>query len=137
MAGLSRFKKKPSKSSTDKVGFYCESFFNNNPEVAAKPGVLYCVVLVNIATSERVCIKIGITKGTSNRDVLKRTSHFTGYETRIQKLVFGTLEEVYYLEQYLHEVWRYKQYTSEWKFGGHRELFELDSEIIKSIPSSV
>lgn len=117
-----------------KTGFYCEKFFENNPEAGRQPGILYCVVLVNKQTQERVCIKLGITKGTSNKDVISRTSHFTGYETRIQKIVKGTLEEVYYLEQYLHELWGHRKYTSPWKFGGYSELFELDDEIIRSIP---
>lgn len=120
----------------NKTGFYCESFFNNNPEAGKQPGILYCVVLVDKKTDERVCIKIGITKGTSNKDVLKRVSHFKGYETRIQKLVFGTLEEIYYLEQYLHEKWAHKKYTSKWKFGGYSELFEMDDEIIRSVPKT-
>ena len=121
----------------DITGFYCTSFFNNHPDIANKPGILYCVVLVNKNTMERVCIKIGITKGTSNKDVLNRVGHFKGYDTRIQKLVFGTLEEVYYLEQYLHDLWDHKRYISEWKFGGYKELFQLDNEIVKSIPDSI
>lgn len=120
-----------------KTGYYSEAFFRNNPEAGKQPGILYCVVLVNRKTHKRVCIKIGITKGTSNKDVIGRTSHFKGYDTRIQKIVHGTLEEVYYLEQYLHELWSDKKYTSEWKFGGHSELFELDQEIIRSIPDTV
>jgi hypothetical protein len=84
-----------------------------------------------------MCIKIGITQGTANRDVLKRAMGFKGYEVRVQKLVHGTLEEVYYLEEYLHELWSHKKYKSPWSFGGHTELFELDDNIIKSIPTTV
>jgi hypothetical protein len=118
-------------------GIYNQKYFENHPEEAKKPGILYCVVLVNRKTDERVCIKIGITQGTSNRDVLRRATGFKGYDVRVQKLVYGTLEEVYYLEQWLHEKWSEKKYKSEWHFGGHLELFELDDEIIKSIPTNV
>jgi hypothetical protein len=118
-------------------GLYNPTYFINNPEEASKPAILYCVVLVNRRTMERVCIKIGITQGTANRDVLKRAGGFKGYDVRIQRLVYGTLEEIYYLEEYLHELWADRKYKSEWKFGGHSELFELDDEIIRSIPTNV
>lgn len=127
----------PTCSGSKNKGVYSPTFFKNNPEIAKEPGVLYCVVLVDKKSLERTCIKIGITKGKSNRDVLKRTAHFKGYETRIQKLVYGTLEEIYYLEQYLHELWEHKRYYDSHKFGGHTELFNLDDEIIQSIPAKV
>ena len=92
------------------------------------------MVLVNKKTDERVCIKIGITQGTSFKDVIKRAGGFKGYEARLQKLVKGALEEIFYLEDYLHELWAHKKYKSPWAFGGHTELFELDDEIIRSIP---
>ena len=120
-----------------KLGYYSEAFFKNNPEAGNLPGLLYCVVLVNKKTDQRTCVKIGIAKGTSNRDVLKRAGHFNGYEVRVQKVVKGRLEDIYYLEQYLHELWSDYKYTSEWKFGGHSELFEISKlpEILKSIPA--
>lgn len=118
-------------------GIYNETLFKRNPEVANAPGVLYCVVLVERATGTRACIKIGITKGTSNRSVIERSAGFKGYEVRVQKIVKGTLEEVYHLEQWLHELWAHKKYKSPWKFGGHTELFEIDDEIIRSIPKNV
>lgn len=122
-----------------KLGFYSETFFKNNLEAASLPGLLYCVVLVNKSTMERTCVKIGITKGTSNKDVISRVNHFKGYETRIQKIVKGSLEEVYYLEQWLHELWGDFKYTSAWHFGGHLELFQISKlpEILKSIPDTV
>lgn len=98
--------------------------------------MLYCVVLVNKQTSKRECIKIGIAKGRNWKDVIRRSGGFTGYELRIQKVVPGTLEEIYHLEQYLHEMWQHKKYKSAWKFAGHTELFELDPEIIKSVPAT-
>lgn len=115
-------------------GIYNQTYFRNHPEEATKPALLYCVVLVNKKTDERVCIKIGITQGTSFKDVIKRAGGFKGYEARLQKLVKGTLEEIFYLEEYLHELWAHKKYKSPWAFGGHTELFELDDEIIRSIP---
>lgn len=118
-------------------GIYNETYFKNNPEETKTPAVLYCVVLVNKKTSNRECIKIGIAKGNSWRDVVKRAWGFKGYEARLQKVVQGPLEEIYYLEQYLHEQWAHRKYQSPWKFGGHTELFELDDEIIKSVPKTV
>jgi hypothetical protein len=121
------------------MGFYSNTFFTNHPETGKIPGILYVIVLVSKSTQERCCVKIGITKGSSNKDVLKRAAHFKGYEPRIQKLVYGKLEDVYYLEQYLHELWIDYKYKSEWKFGGAQELFEISMlpQILKSIPDKV
>lgn len=118
------------------LGLYNPTYFRNNPEECSKPGVLYCVVLVNTRTMEREALKIGITKGTNYKDAIKRARGFTGYDIRIQKLVYGTLEEIFYLEQYLHEKWAHKKLKPTNKFGGHLECFEVDSEIIRSIPKT-
>ncbi len=118
-------------------GIYNETYFKNNPEECDIPAILYCVILVDKATSRRECIKIGIAKGTSFRDAIKRSAGFKGYEIRIQKLVKGGLEEIYYLEQYLHELWQDYKYKSNRVFGGHTELFEINDQIIKSIPDRV
>lgn len=118
-------------------GIYNRTYFKNNPEERDLPGILYCVVLVNSKTLERECIKIGITKGTSNKDVLVRAKGFSGYEVRVQKIVKGRLEDIYYLEEYLHELWAHKRYTESHKFGGWTELFQMDMDIIASIPSTV
>ncbi len=88
-------------------------------------------------TQQREAIKIGIAKGTSFKDVIKRSAGFTGYELRIQKLVKGPLEDIYYLEEYLHEKWQDKKLKPTHKFGGHTECFEIDSAIIRSIPDTV
>lgn len=119
------------------LGVYNPTYFRNHPEECSKPAVLYCVVLVDRKTDERKCIKIGIAKGNTWKDVLKRAAGFRGYDIRIQKTVQGPLEDIYYLEQYLHELWAHRKYKSEWSFGGHTELFELDSEIIRSVPRTV
>lgn len=118
-------------------GGYNTTRFLNNRELATSQGVLYVVVLVNKATDEKTCVKVGITKGTSNRDVLKRASGFKGYDVRIQKLYKGSLEEVFKLEQEIHSKFSEHSYKSEWKFGGATELFNLDklSEILNSLPA--
>ena len=82
----------------------------------------------------REAIKIGITKGSSFKDAIKRASGFKGYEIRIQKLVKGTLEEVFYLEQTLHDKWEHKKLKPTNHFSGWTECFEMDLEIIKSVP---
>lgn len=117
-------------------GIYNETYFKNHPEECSVPAILYCVILVNKKTFKRECIKIGIAKGTSWKDAVKRARGFKGYDLRIQKIVKGTLEDIYYLEQYLHEKWSEFRYTSSHKFGGHTELFVLNNDIIKSIPST-
>lgn len=117
-------------------GIYNEKYFENHPEEREVEAVLYCVVLVNRSTMKRECIKIGIAKGRNWKDVIRRSNGFKGYDIRIQKVVHGQLESIYYLEQYLHELWSHRKYTSAWKFGGHTELFELDDAIIKSVPNS-
>lgn len=121
------------------LGVYNPTFFKNHPEEGDKPGLLYILVLVNKKTFERCCIKIGITKGTNYRDAIKRANGFTGYEIRIQKLVTGRLEDIYFLESYLHELWSEHRYTESHVFGGHTELFQIDQlkDILKSVPDKV
>lgn len=118
-------------------GGYNYTRFAKDRNLATSPGLLYIVVLVNKATDEKTCVKVGITKGTSNRDVLKRASGFKGYDVRIQKLYKGSLEEVFKLEQEIHSKFSEHSYKSEWKFGGATELFNLDklSEILNSLPA--
>lgn len=118
-------------------GVYNETYFNNNPEEAKKEGTLYCVVLVNKETHKRECLKIGITKGRGWKATLARASGFPYHEVRILKTVTGPLEEIFYLEQYLHELWQEERYISDKKFGGHTELFNYSDEIIKSVPKNL
>ena len=94
---------------------------------------------MNRKTSKREAVKIGITKGTNFRDAIKRAGGFTGYDIRIQKLVKGPLEDIYYLEQYLHEEWSDYRYYDSHKFAGHTELFQIDKlpEILRSIPKEL
>lgn len=120
-------------------GIYNETYFKNNPEESNVPAVLYCVVLVNRQTFERECVKIGIAKGKGWKSTLKRATGFKGYEVRIQKTVDGPLEEIYHLEQYLHETWQHIRYFDALKFGGHTELFKIEflPEILQSIPKEL
>ena len=118
-------------------GVYNPTYFKNHPEETQIPAILYCVILVNRNTFEREAIKIGIAKGTNFRDVHRRSIGFTGYDIRIQKLVYGPLEEIYYLEQFLHEQWSEKKLKPNNKFGGWTECFEVDDQIIRSIPYKV
>jgi len=120
-------------------GIYNPTYFKNHPEECSKPAVLYIVVLVNRKTDKRECVKIGITQGTNYRDAIKRSRGFTGYDIRIQKLVNGPLEDIYYLEDYLHELWSGYRYRESSKFGGSTELFSIDKlkEILASVPPSL
>ena len=120
-------------------GIYNATYFKNNPDEATLEGVLYIVVLVNKITNKRECVKIGITKGRSWKAAIKRSSGFNGYDIRIQKVVSGTLEEVFYLEDYLHELWAEHRYYDSHRFGGHTELFTIDklSNILASVPNEL
>jgi len=117
-------------------GVYNDTYFKNHPEECNKPGLLYCVVLVHKATNIRECLKIGITQGSTWKDALKRSSGFGPYEARIQKTVAGTLYDVYKLEQYLHECWADLKYLPKEQFGGWQECFEINKDIILSIPNT-
>lgn len=88
---------------------------------------------------KRECVKIGITKGRNWKDAIRRSGGFKGYEIRIQKTIPGKLEDIYYLEDYLHEVWQDHRYYGSHKFGGHTELFDIDklSEILASVPNEI
>ena len=117
-------------------GLYNPTYFLNHPEIAKSDGCLYIVVLVNKSTNQRECVKIGITKGKDWRHAIKRSGGFTGYDIRIQKTVAGNLEEIYYLEDYLHELWAEHRYYGTTRFAGHTECFALEklSEILASVP---
>ena len=118
-------------------GVYNETYFKNHPEECEVEGTLYCVVLVNKMTQKRECIKIGITKGRGWKATLKRATGFPFHEVRIQKTVTGRLEDIFYLEQYLHELWEHERYVSDERFGGHTELFNMNDDIIKSVPKTL
>lgn len=117
-------------------GIYNPKYFENHPDEANLDAILYVVVLVNQTTNLRECVKIGITKGRNWKDAIKRAGGFKGYDIRIQKIIPGKLEEIYYLEEYLHELWIDHRYHGASKFGGWTELFSIDklSEILASIP---
>jgi len=121
------------------LGIYNDTYFVNHPEEGDKEGVLYCVVLVNKTTNIREFVKIGIAKGKDWRHVIKRANGFKGYDLRIQKTVSGRLEDIYYLEQYLHELWSDYKFKPSIRFGGHTECFDISKlpEILKSIPANV
>ena len=60
-------------------GVYNHTYFENRPEEKLRDGVLYGIVLVNKATFERECIKVGIASGKDWRHVIKRSGGFRGY----------------------------------------------------------
>lgn len=116
-------------------GVYNLTYFNNHPDEKDRDGVLYCVVLVNLKTNTRECLKIGIASGKNWKDVLKRSRGFTGYDIRIQKTYHDTLYNVWKLEQALHAEFAEYRYKPTQKFGGHTECFQIRNEIVQSIPS--
>lgn len=120
-------------------GIYNAKYFENHPEERDLEAILYIVVLVNKTTYERECVKIGITKGRDWRHALKRAKGFNGYDVRIQKTVVGRLEDIFYLEDYLHELWSEYRYYGASKFGGHTELFNIEKlpEILRSVPDKL
>lgn len=116
-------------------GIYNATYFKNHPEEKNLDGILYCVILVNQKTLRRECLKIGIAKGKTWKDALRRSRGFGGYHIRIQKIYHDTLYNCWCLEQALHEEFKEFQYSPEEKFGGHTECFEIKKEIILAIPS--
>ena len=114
---------------------YSTTYFKNNPDVAKSPGVLYILVLVNKRNEKRECIKIGITKGKSYKAVSSRAGGFGTYEHRVQKIIKGTLEEVYNLEQTLHREFAQQRYYPAERFGGHTECFDI--AILKDVLNAV
>ena len=120
-------------------GIYNAKYFENHPEERDLEAILYIVVLVNKVTDLRECVKIGITKGRDWRAALKRAKGFNGYDVRIQKTIVGRLEDIFYLEDYLHEMWDEYRYYDTLKFGGHTECFNIEKlpEILRSIPDKL
>lgn len=116
-------------------GGYNFSYFEANPDIAKSPGACYLVVLIDKETNKKIAYKIGITKGSSNKDVLKRVNHFKAYEARILKVHFATLSEVFSLEQQLHAKWGKYKLLPDKKFGGWQECFELHDMIVKTFPN--
>jgi len=105
---------------------YNTTWFLNNPDKANSPGLLYVVVLVNRKTFRRECVKIGITKGKTWKDAIVRSHGFGVYDIRIQTTISSTLQEVYNLEQALHNEFASFSYKPNVKFGGHTECFSLE-----------
>lgn len=120
-------------------GIYNQKYFENHPEECGREAILYIVVLVNQKTNLRECVKIGITLGRDWRHAIKRAGGFKGYDIRIQKTVPGTLEEIFFLEDYLHELWAEHRYYGASKFPGHTELFDIEKlrEILASVPEKL
>ena len=117
-------------------GLYNATYFSTREAEASAPGILYCVILVNKKTFEREVLKIGIAKGTTWKDAVKRSFGFKGYDLRIQKIYHGTLKEVWELEQALHTKWAHKSKKPSVKFGGYSECFEICNEIIATFPKN-
>ena len=117
-------------------GVYNATYFSTRPEIASAPGIMYCVILVNKSTYEREVMKIGIAKGSTWKDAVRRSSGFRGYELKIQKIYSSTLYDVWQREQALHEKWKHKRKSPSIKFGGHTECFEICSEILDDFPKN-
>jgi hypothetical protein len=119
-------------------GIYNATYFVNYPEEQTEPGILYCVILVNNKTLEREVLKIGIAKGKTWKDAVKRSFGFKGYELRIQRVYSATLKEVWELEVALHTKWAHKRKAPLVKFAGHTECFcpSILSEVLLDIPKN-
>jgi hypothetical protein len=118
------------------MGVYNKTYFDNRPEIAESPGILYCVILVNKKTHEREVLKIGIAKGKTWKDAVKRSSGFKGYDLRIQKIFTSTLRDVWEKEQALHSKWKHLQKFPSVTFGGYTECFEISPEILADFPKN-
>ena len=87
-------------------GIYNETYFKNYPEEKEVDGILYGIVLVNQLTWERETIKVGIAKGRTFKDAVKRGRGFTNYDIRIQRLWQGNLYDCWRFEQKLHKMYQ-------------------------------
>ena len=115
-------------------GIYNETYFRNYPEEKGVDGILYGIVLVNQLTWERETIKVGIAKGRTFKDTVKRSRGFTNYDIRIQRLWQGNLYDCWRFEQKLHNMYQKDRHKTEHKFGGHTECFSMDSKILEDFP---
>ena len=115
-------------------GIYNETYFRNYPEEKEVDGILYGIVLVNQVTWERETIKVGIAKGRTFKDAVKRGRGFTNYDIRIQRLWQGNLYDCWRFEQKLHKMYQKDRHKTEHKFGGHTECFSMDSKILEDFP---
>jgi hypothetical protein len=115
-------------------GVYNQTFFNNHPLEKEKDGILYGIVLVNMQTWERETIKVGIAKGRTFKDAVKRGRGFTNYDIRIQRLWQGTIYDCWRWEQKLHKMYEKDRHKTQHHFGGHTECFGMDSKILHSFP---
>ena len=115
-------------------GVYNQTFFNNHPWEKEKDGILYGIVLVNMQTWERETIKVGIAKGRTFKDAVRRGRGFTNYDIRIQRLWQGNLYDCWRWEHKLHEMFKNDRHKTQHKFGGHTECFSMDSAILEAFP---
>ena len=115
-------------------GVYNKTYFDNHPWEKDKEGVLYGVILVNKATWERETIKVGIAKGRTFKDAVKRGRGFTNYDIRIQRLWQGTIYDCWRWEQKLHKMYENDRHKTQHHFGGHTECFSMESKILHSFP---
>ena len=115
-------------------GIYHQTYFNNYPEERERDGILYGIILVNTKTWERETIKVGIAKGRTFKDAVKRGRGFTNYDIRIQRLWQGNLYDCWRWEHKLHEMFKNDRHKTQHKFGGHTECFSMDSAILEAFP---
>lgn len=117
-------------------GIYNATYFKNHPDIASSPGILYCVILVNKKTLEREVLKIGIAKGKTWKDAIRRATGFRGYDLKIQKIYSSTLEDCWAKEQSLHKKFEHLRKSPAIKFAGHTETFIISPEIIEAFPKN-
>ena len=115
-------------------GIYNETYFKNYPEEKDRDGVLYGIILVNQKTWERETIKVGIAKGRTFKDVVKRGRGFTNYDIRIQRIWTGTIYDCWRWEHKLHTQFQTDRHQTAHKFGGHTECFVMSSKILEAFP---
>jgi len=115
-------------------GVYNQTFFDNHPWEKEKDGILYGIVLVNMTTWERETIKVGIAKGRTFKDAVKRGRGFTNYDIRIQRLWQGTIYDCWRWEQKLHKMFEKDRHKTQHHFGGHTECFSMNSKILHFFP---
>lgn len=115
------------------IGRYSELNFNNKPHLKSLPAVLYVVKFEN---DNETFYKIGVSKHT----MIKRFEKIKLYNVTIIHQSFGTLYDLFKIEQnILKSIVYKKRYTPKIKIGGDKECFNESqlSSVISAISSEI
>jgi hypothetical protein len=117
-------------------GCYNQVFFDNHPEIAVLPGILY---VTELTRKHEQFWKVGITR----RTLEKRLSDegYKQFEIRTVLTTSGSIYEMWKLEQAVHNDTKVKdfKYISKTKFAGRTECYKPEAllEVCEYIDNEV